>query len=140
MSKMKKIWIWIFSAIVALVLLAYGLLCVVSKKPGMSGFEVTNHMLELLMTGKDYVKVGEDRYLYRTGALHQIIEKDYDRCFWPNGEEYSNESTLMLYGLVLKNGEEYNPVGFTVWTHKFHSAYFAPYTEENRIYGDLRYE
>ena len=117
----------------------------------MNGFSVTNGMIKLLITGKDYIKVGEDRYLYREGSLGKIIKNEYDEYTYiknyiemhqRNNEEvpdledfyspsFHNESELLKVSLVIKNGKKLKGHGVRVWQPLTDSCsiYFSPYEE-----------
>ncbi len=150
MSKSKKITIIIISVFVGILLLAYISLCLVSAKPGMNGLTVTNGMFRLLTSGKDYIKVGEDCYLYHAETLGKIIENEYEGYTYiddyikmyqaenqeiPDLEEfysgYHNESELLKVSLVIKDGKKLKGHGVQVWQPltDTYSVYYAPYEE-----------
>lgn len=152
MSKSKKIAVIIVSCIICVLILLYFSLSLLSSKPGMNGFEVTNGMLELILFDKDYVKVNEHCYLLRDAALKDLLQKDYDSVLLYNwwdetkrGEMCSDfeelaphldTSQLLYCGLAVKDGVEYNPAGFTVWNpiaKDVYSLYFVPNTDDTRL-------
>lgn len=120
----------------------------------MNGFTVTNGMIKMLITGKNYIKVGEDRYLYRKGSLEEIIENEYDSHTYisdwlrymeeyygkvPDLEDfyspYHNESELLKVSLVIKNGEKLKGHGVHVWQPlvNTYAVYYAPYEEPKNM-------
>ena len=78
MTKTKKIIISVVSAIEGIVLILYLSVGLFFGKPGINGFAVMHGVTRLILSGKDYVKVGEDRYLFRQSSLKELIEKEYD--------------------------------------------------------------
>ena len=72
MYKHKTKIIVISCILIVLGIVSYLFLGIISDKPGMDGFAVTNGMIRMLISGKDYVKVGENRYLFRGGKLGEI--------------------------------------------------------------------
>ena len=113
-------------------------------------------MIELFISGEDYVKVGEHRYLYRFGSLGTLIENEYDSYdvkkdrigeFEGCGFEYSDplpelehyyakdgkygDHYLLKLVFVLKDGKLYDPSGVQVWgpMTDVQSVYFKPYDE-----------
>ncbi len=136
--KAKKYIIIATSVLVGLLLLAYVALGIYSVKPGMNGFTVTNGMIRLVVTGKDYVKVGENKYLYREGSLHKIILNEYDsyrllEVWQPEYDHLSevNESGLLKAGIVSKDGQEFKGKGNGVWGGLIdaYSVFYIPYEE-----------
>ncbi len=130
--KAKKYIIIATSVLVGLLLLAYVALGIYSVKPGMNGFTVTNGTIRLVVTGKDYVKVGENRYLYREGSLHKIILNEYDsyRLLWqPEYDHLSkvDETGLFKYVIVSKDGQEFKGTGNGVWGIDARSIFYIPY-------------
>ncbi len=137
MSKRKKIIIWIVSVLGGLILLSYFVLCAFSGRPGINGFEVTHYTIKLLVSGDDYVKVKENCYIYRVGALDDIILNDYDGYRFRNGESPEdtddiseiNYISLAKSVIVEKDGKEYYTGIPAVWfdfVDGIHSAYFRP--------------
>ncbi len=148
MTKAKKITIFICSAVIFNLLALYFGLCLdaTSYKPGMDGFMVTNGMIKLLASGKDYVKVGEDRYIFRESGLNQLFEEEYDSYSlhdWyishPESEKdieqyiekYGYVTSIFKVSYVDKNGEKLRGVSLSVWgsLSGFSSVYFIPYVE-----------
>jgi len=132
MNKTKKILLISFSAVIGFLLLLYLLLGCFMKKPGMNGFTVTNGMIRLLLTDRDYVQVGENRYLFQKGCLSTLIETEYDSVRFK--EEYEglsemDENSLFKAAIVSKDGREYDLKGVKVWDGKARSAYFKPFSE-----------
>lgn len=140
MLKLKKTVIWIFSIILSLVIIAYVGLSLLSSKPGMNGFQVTNNMIKLLVSGKDYIKVKENCYLCREGFLDEIVFNDFDsfRFIKHYGPIEPEEVSKMYWtdvakGIIAqKNNIEYRTGVPSVWSpfvNGIHSVYFKPYTE-----------
>ncbi len=144
MSKVKKMAIICISAFAGLILLIYLFLGFVSVKPGMGGFAVTNGMIRLLISDKDYVKVGENKYLFKDESFHKIVEAEYDSYrfekSWPEEERQPPldeiyETSLIKACLVSKDGQEYKAATNGVWGSLFglngmyYSACFKPYEE-----------
>lgn len=134
--KAKKYIIIAISVLVGLFLLAYVASCILSVKPGMNGFTVTNGMIRLVVTGKDYVKVDENKYLYRGGSLHEIILNEYDsyrllEVWQPEYDHLSEvkESGLLKVGIVSKDGQEFKGKGNQVWDELIdaYSVVYIPY-------------
>lgn len=82
MVNAKKIVIWIISTFIGLLLVAYLLLGFFWDKPGIDGFSVLHGVVRLNITGEDYVKVGEDRYLFRNGEFQKLLETEYSSYFY----------------------------------------------------------
>ena len=148
MTKAKKITIFICLAVVFNLLVLYFGLCIdaSSYKPGINGFTATNGMIKMLVSGKDYVKVGEDRYIFRKDGLKPLFENEYDSYSlhdWyvsnPDAEndieeyieKYGCDSSICKVSYVDKNGEKLRGVTLSVWgcSSGFHSVYFIPYVE-----------
>ncbi len=134
--KAKKYIIIAISVLVGLFLLVYVAFCILSVKPGMNGFTVTNGMIRLVVTGKDYVKVDENKYLYRGGSLHEIILNEYDsyrllEVWQPEYDHLSevDESGLLKVGIVSKDGQEFKGKGNQVWDELIdaYSVFYTPY-------------
>lgn len=130
--KTKKIIIIVASTLIGLLLMGYILLGSFSTKPGMNGFTVTNGMIRLLLSGEDYIKVGEDRYLYRSGSLHKIVEEEYDSyrindTYHFDTEDLSKlgDSTVQKIVLVEKGGQQLKCKGVHVWEEGLLSGYSA---------------
>ena len=154
MTKAKKITIFICSAVVFNLLVLYIGLCLdaSSYKPGINGFTATNGMIKLLVSGKDYVKVGEDRYIFRKDGLKPLFENEYDSYSlhdWyvsspdaeNNIEEYikkcGSNTSIFKVSYVIKNGVKLRGVTLSVWSSSsgFHSVYFIPYAK-GEYYND----
>ena len=146
MSKVMKTALGIIIGVVGVLLLAYVVLCCMSAKPGMNGFTVTNGMIRLLVSGEDYIELGEDRYLYKAGSLGLIIENEYDSYLFTNeGYRYEKmvgqeltieyfyrenyESGLLKLSLVTKNDKVLKGSGVNVWSwlvNDVNSLYYSP--------------
>lgn len=155
MKKTTKIILICVSILLSFLLTVYLFLGFMSEKPGINGFAVTNGMIELFISGEDYVKVGEHRYLYRFGSLGTLIENEYDSYDvkkdrigeFELGFEYSHplpelghyyakdgkygDHYLLKLAFVLKDGNSYDPGGVQVWgpMTDVYSVYFKPYDE-----------
>ena len=142
MTKRKKIIISIVAVILAMILCCYLFLCLFSAKSGMHGYQVTNAMIYLLLTDKDCVKVGEDRYIYKEGQLGNIIDENFDLS-WSGGrapteDTYVNEDDFEAYahdGRVTRGEKIYSVSYQTVWQPlsdrffgvDYYATYFKPY-------------
>lgn len=148
MTKTKKITIFICSAVIFNLLILYIGLCLdaLSYKPGINGFTATNGMIKLLVSGKDYVKVGEDRYIFRESEIKQLFEKEYDSYSLHDWyisnfesaknieqyiEKYGSNTSIFKVSYVIKNGVKLRGVTLSVWSSSsgFHSVYFIPYAK-----------
>lgn len=142
MTKRNKMMVGILAAVVGVVVLTYLFLGLVSSKPGMNGFTVTNGMICMLLTGDDYKEVGEDRYLYRAGNLKQIIENEYASYTFIDNI-YDKEPELLKTSLVIKDSQKLKGSGHSVWSlpgallrfcdrhgiryGEFYAVYYKPY-------------
>ena len=134
--------------LIVLGIVSYLFLGIISDKPGMDGFAVTNGMIRMLISGKDYVKVGENRYLFRGGKLGEIMQNEYDSYdymdYYVGGaykrplnlddfeDDFSNDSMLLKVAVVSKNGEQFKGGGVNVWNplvKNCYSVYYYPYSE-----------
>ncbi len=138
MVNAKKIVIWIVSTFIGFLLLAYLLLGFFWGKPGMDGFTVIHGVIRLHATGEDYVKVGENKYLYQDGTLYKIIENEYESYrflieYDPTGKQLSdlNDSTLYKEVIVSKDGKDFEAKGVNVGLlgDGVNSLYYVPYEE-----------
>ena len=136
MVNAKKIIICIISTFIGLLLVAYLLLGVFWDKPGIDGFSVLHGAVRLNITGEDYVKVGEDRYLFRKGKFQELLETEYSSYSYTDYIKYYDEplteTDLFKVCLVKKGDEVLKPKGVNVGilVKGVHSAYFAPYEEK----------
>ncbi len=138
MSKNKIIIISIISVVIIMIL-GYLYLCHMSAKPGISGAVAVNGTVELVLSRGDYVKVGDDRYIFKTGKLSEIIKNEYDSYTLENKDILLQDSEtiddldtqpLLKSVTVTKDGNDYRGVGVSVWSSifggKYHSVYFKP--------------
>ncbi|MBQ8606045.1 MAG: hypothetical protein IJ408_04850 [Clostridia bacterium] len=134
MTKPKKIIISVVAIVFVLVLLAYLFLGFALKKPGINGFEVTNAMIYLVVSGKEYVKVKENKYIYKTDSFINMIENEYDsyRCLLPDFNENHElpEYEIFKHTLVSKDGKELKGVGVQVFNENYHSVDFRTYEQD----------
>ena len=139
MTKGKKIALWISLILIAVLLLAYLLLGLLGGKPGMSGFTVMHGTIRLYANGKDYVEIDENMYLYKDGALHKIIENEYESYrflpeYDPADKQLSDlkDSTLYKEVVVSKDGKEFEATGFNVglFGDAVNSLCYVPHEEK----------
>ena len=123
MTKAKKIILIVCLAVVALIVLAY-LSVVIYYQCSyykVNGFEMVNSMIYLTVTDKDYVDLGGERYILKTGYAESFVTNEFD-SFVSNymlnnvDEKYRHNDVYYLKGLVAtKNGIQYeykyNPFG-----------------------------
>ncbi len=133
MTKAKKITFCIILAVILLFVLGYAYLCHMSAKPGISGVNTINGMIRLVLSDNDYVKVGDDRYLFKNGKLDELIKAEYDSYDIDKKIQFdpieSLDTQMIMYGVTVTRGaDNYRPVGVTVWSSifsdKYHSVYF----------------
>lgn len=136
----KRIVPSVLSTLAGVVILFYLAVGFLGGKPGMNGFEVTNGVVRMMVTGQDYVRVRENRYLYKPGNLSQLIENEYDSFRFDEDKyksPYDNfaeedESTILKVGIVSKNGQDFEAHGVEVgiWSaitgKSIQSLYYAP--------------
>ena len=139
MKKTKKVFLICVSALLSFLLTVYLFLGFISGRHGINGFIIINGMIELYITGEDYVNVGEHTYLYRFGSLGTLIENEYDSYdvktdrigeFEGCGFEYSDPLPELEH-YYAKDGKSYDPGGHQVWAKQtdVHSVCFKPYDE-----------
>ncbi len=135
MSKHKKVIICAISVFVIIMILGYLYLCHMSAKPGINGAVVVNGMAELVLSRGDYVKVGDDKYLFKNGKLDELIKAEYDSYAIDKTLQLDSieslDTQMIMYGVTVTRGaDNYRPVGVTVWSSifsdKYHSVYFKP--------------
>ena len=134
MGGRKKIIICVISAFVVVAAIGYAYLCYMSEKPGISGSDTINGMVRLILSDADYVKVGDDRYLFKNGTLDELIKIEYDSYTLDEnlfGTLETLDTQSIMYAVTTARGaDKYRPVGVTVWSSifgdKYHSVYFKP--------------
>lgn len=135
MSKRKKVIVCAISVFVIIMISGYLYLCHMSAKPGIDGSDTIIGMLKLIMSDSDYVKVGDDRYLFKSGKLDELIKAEYDSYAIDKTLQLDSieslDTQMIMYGVTVTRGaENYRPVGVTVWSgifsDKYHSVYFKP--------------
>ena len=145
MKKTKTVFLISVSALLSIFLSAYLVLGFASTKVGISGFAVTNGMIRLLISDKDYVRVGKHKYLCKKESVHKIVEAEYDSYRFrkdtlseeekllPLDEIY--ETSLIKTCIVSKDGQEYKAATNGVWGNLFdlngiyYAVHFKPYDE-----------
>ena len=145
MKKGKKVILICVSALLSIFLSAYLVLGFASAKVGISGFAVTNGMIRLLISDKDYVRVGKHKYLFKEESFHKIVEAEYDsyrfrkntlseeEMLLPLDEIY--ETSMIKTCIVSKDGQEYKAATNGVWSGSFdlngiyYALHFRPYEE-----------
>lgn len=134
------------SCILGPILLLYLLVCLLSGTAGVNGFSVTNGMIYLFVTGKDYLQVGENRYIVeqegiRTLCIDLLAEKYDSYSFAENAtfslsphdpkieEEYRKRDISEMHGSRLrglrfqKEGQMYRGNYEEVWKRSFYGYY-----------------
>ena len=138
MTKVKKTIYILLSIFLGIALVFYLFIGFFLKRPGVNGFMIMHGMTEIVLTNKDYVKVGDDRYLYRDGSLRHIIENEYDTYSFldniapPYNEldyyytDKYGESILFKGCRVYKDGKKLMPITMGIFETSVNTAYFVP--------------
>ena len=115
MTKAKRIILFVCLAVVALIVLAYLSVVILYQNSynGVNGFEIVNGVIYLTVTDKDYVDLGGERYILKTGYAESFVTNEFD-SFVSNymlnnvDEKYRHNDVYYLKGLVAtKNGIQY---------------------------------
>lgn len=139
MTKRKKVCIIIATVLIS-VTLVYLSVCLFSAKPGINGFAVTNGMIKMLVTDADYVKIGENKYIYREFALSKVIINEYDSYELSENDprksipgydiEYLEKYGNLWLPIVYKDGRKLMAESAAVWKRTFYGffyLYYKPY-------------
>ena len=80
MTKAKRIILFVCLAIVALIVLAY-LSVVIYYQCSyykVNGFEIVNSMIYLTVTDKDYVDLGDEKYIVKRDGAQSLLDNEFD--------------------------------------------------------------
>ena len=80
MTKAKRIILFVCLAVVALIVLAYLGVVILYQNSynGVNGFEIVNGVIYLTVTDKDYVDLGGERYILKTGYAESFVTNEFD--------------------------------------------------------------
>ena len=124
MKEITKIKIKFYS-IVAVIIAFLGIIGyisagIVNTNCGISGFSVINGLIRMSVTGEDIVKLGENKFLYKSGNFAKLIEENYEYVSFDEepmietdglSRSEQAEHILPTRTIVKKDGKYYKCVG-----------------------------